>query len=86
MNKYIVEFLGTMVLMIAYNSTGEPLPIGLTLTIAIMLGAPISGGHFNPAISIAKAFAKKITLNDLLIYVTAQISGAFTASHLNRLF
>ena len=86
MNKYVVEFLGTMFLMIAYNNTGEALPIGLTLTLAIMLGGSISGGHFNPAVSIAKAISKKITLKDLLIYVAVQIAGAFTALHLNKVF
>ena len=85
MNKYLVEFLGTMFLSYAYISVGEALPIGLSLIIAIMLGGSISGGHFNPAISIVKTIAKKLTVQDLLIYIVAQISGAIIALHLNKI-
>ena len=53
MNKYLVEFLGTLFLMFVIMSVGEALPVGLALTLAIYLGGAISGGHFNPAVSFA---------------------------------
>ena len=46
MNKYLVEFAGTFFLMFIILTLGEALPIGLALTIAIMLGGKISGGHY----------------------------------------
>jgi aquaporin Z len=85
MNKYLVEFLGTMFLMFVILSIGEALPIGLALTIAIYLGGTISGGHFNPAVSVAMALGNKISMNELLPYVGAQVVGALVALQLSKM-
>jgi aquaporin Z len=85
MNKYLVEFLGTMFLMFVILSIGEALPIGLALTIAIYLGGAISGGHFNPAVSVAMAVGNKISINELLPYVGAQVVGALVAFQLTKM-
>ena len=85
MNKYLVEFLGTMFLMFVILSIGEALPIGLALTIAIYLGGTISGGHFNPAVSVAMAIGNKISMNELLPYVGAQVVGALVALQLSKM-
>ena len=85
MNKYLVEFLGTMFLMFVILSIGEALPIGLALTIAIYLGGTISGGHFNPAVSAAMALGNKISMNELLPYVGAQVVGALVALQLSKM-
>ena len=44
MNKYLVEFLGTLFLMYAILATGNWLAIGGALAIAVLFGVPISGG------------------------------------------
>ena len=85
MNKYLVEFLGTMFLMFVILSIGEALPIGLALTIAIYLGGAISGGHFNPAVSVAMAIGNKISINELIPYIGAQIVGALVALQLSKM-
>ena len=85
MNKYLVEFLGTLFLMFVIMSIGEALPIGLALTLAIYLGGAISGGHFNPAVSIAMAVGKKISYKELLPYVGAQVVGALAAFQLSKM-
>ena len=85
MNKYLIEFLGTMFLTFVILSIGEALPIGLALTIAIYLGGEISGGYFNPAVSVAMAVGKKITINELLPYVGAQVVGALFAMQLSKM-
>ena len=85
MNKYLVEFLGTMFLMFVILSIGEALPIGLALTIAIYLGGAISGGHFNPAVSVAMAIGNKISLKELLPYVGAQVVGGLVALQLSKM-
>lgn len=85
MNKYLVEFLGTMFLMFVILSIGEALPIGLALTIAIYLGGAISGGHFNPAVSVAMAIGNKISVKELLPYVGAQVVGALVALQLSKM-
>jgi len=43
MNKYIVEFLGTMLLVFTIFATGNWAAIGAALAIGVLLGGPISG-------------------------------------------
>ena len=55
MNKYLVEFLGTCLFLYVILATGSPIPIGLALAAAIFVGGKISGGHFNPGVSVMMA-------------------------------
>jgi len=49
----IYECAGTALLVYAVNvSKGDPIAICFSLFVAILIGGPISGGHFNPAVSI----------------------------------
>jgi len=75
-NKYLVEFLGTMMLVYVIFATGNYLAIGATLTILIFLGGPISSAAYNPAVSIALYSAGKLSKNDLIPYIICQILGA----------
>ena len=43
MNKFVVEFLGTMFFLYVILASGNPLAIGLALAVAIMVGGKISG-------------------------------------------
>jgi aquaporin Z len=59
---------------------GVALAFGLTvLTMAYAVGG-ISGGHFNPAVSLGLAVAGRFEWKDLLPYWVAQVIGAFAAS------
>jgi len=84
MNKLLVEFLGTLFFVFIIVSIGHPIAIGAALTLAILLGAKISGGHFNPAVSVAMAMAGKLPVNDLLLYVGSQVAGAVVALQLKK--
>jgi aquaporin Z len=79
MNKYLVEFLGTMFLMYVILATGNWAAIGGALAIGALLGGPISGGSFNPAVSIALYSAGKLAKQDLLPYIIVEILGALAA-------
>jgi len=79
MNKYLVEFLGTMFLMFVIFATGNWVAIGAALGIAALLGGPISGGAFNPAVAISLYAAGKLTKADLLPYIIVEILGALAA-------
>lgn len=79
MNKYLVEFLGTMFLMFTILSTGNWLAIGAALAIAIVLGGAISGGAFNPAVAISLYAAGKLAKSDVIPYVIVEILGALAA-------
>ena len=79
MNKYFVEFLGTMFLMFVIFATGNWVAIGATLAVIVFLGGPISGGSFNPAVSIALYAAGKLPKAELLPYIIVEILGALAA-------
>ena len=53
---------------------------GLALMTALYMVARVSGGHFNPAVSLAVFLNKGIGLTDMLAYWAAQVAGALTAS------
>jgi aquaporin Z len=84
MNKYLVEFLGTLFFLYVIIATNNALAIGLALTLVILLGGSISGGHFNPAVSVMMASAGKLPTHELLPYVLAQIGGGLTALELYK--
>ena len=84
MNKYIVEFLGTLFFLYVIVATGHPLAIGLALTVAIMAGGRISGGYFNPAGAVMMTAKGKLSSSDLLPYVLAQVAGGLAALELHK--
>jgi aquaporin Z len=85
MKKYLVEFLGTLFLMFIILYTGNYLAIGIALAIAVFLGGAISGGAFNPAVTLALLAAKKMSTNDVIPYIIAQIAGAIAAVYIVKL-
>ncbi len=78
-SKLAVEFIGTFILVFVIFASGHPLVIGLTLAAIIFLGGAISGGHFNPAVTVASFIKKTISLQDGGLYLVAQIAGAALA-------
>ena len=84
MNKYLIEFLGTMFFLYVILATRHPLAIGLALTIAIMFGGRISGGNFNPAVSVMMVAANKLPVHELMPYIVAQIAGGLAALELYK--
>jgi|TARA_B100001250_G_C19537146_1_gene673064 glycerol uptake facilitator-like aquaporin len=86
MNKYLVEFLGTLFFLYVIIATGNALAIGAALAIAIMLGGPISGGNFNPAVTIMMASAGKLKTSDVLPYILSQVAGGLAALELYKRF
>ena len=84
--KYLVELLGTMFISFIIFSTGNYLAIGAAVSIAILMGGVISTIAFNPAIAIAMFYAGKITANDLIPYVVAEVIGGLAGFELVRRF
>jgi|TARA_B110000008_G_C16875311_1_gene526543 glycerol uptake facilitator-like aquaporin len=84
MNKYVVEYLGTLFFLYVILATGNPLAIGAALTIAIMLGGSISGGMYNPAVTVMMAAARKMSMNDVVPYIVAQVAGGLTALEIHK--
>jgi len=82
MQKYLVEFLGTLFLTFIILATGNWLTIGAALAVACLLGGAISGGAFNPAVAIVYGASGKIAYNDVVPYIIAQIAGALVGLEL----
>ncbi len=87
MRKYITEFIGTFFLvltigMVVIGGKGDfaPLAIGSSLMVMIFAGGHISGGHYNPAVTLAVLLRGKISMIDAILYMIVQISGAVIAS------
>ncbi|KAL0025560.1 hypothetical protein WJX79_000263 [Trebouxia sp. C0005] len=55
---------------------------GFTVFVLVYVAAAFSGGHLNPAISLAFLLAKKISLQRFVCYVISQLAGAMTGSAL----
>jgi aquaporin Z len=86
MNKYLVEFLGTLFFLYVIISTGNALAIGAALSVAIMVGGKISGGNFNPAVTIMMAVANKQPMTEVLPYILSQVAGGLAALEIYKRF
>lgn len=74
----LVEYLGTCLLVGTVAFTGAPLLIVSALAIAISFGGKISGGHFNPAITIMAFLSGKLGRSKTVAYLLAQLCAALT--------
>jgi len=79
MNAIVVEFMGTFFFLYVFLATSNFLAIGAALALAIYLGGPISGGNFNPAVTIMLIVAKSQSINTAVPYILAQVLGGLTA-------
>ena len=64
---------------------GNTLPTGAILVVLILIFGPVSGAHMNPAVSLAFALRRELSLRDFGFYVAAQLVGAIVgvwAAHL----
>src|SRR5438132_7953082 len=88
MPKYLVEFIGTffLVLTIGFSVGKEwagamaPVAIGSMLMVMIFAGGHVSGGHFNPAVTLAVFVRGKCPAADLMAYWIVQFIGAALAA------
>jgi len=84
MYSYVVEFLGTALFLLVILLTGQAIPIGLALMAVIMLGGKVSGGHFNPAVSVMMWRKGSLKMADLAPYIIAQVLGGLVALELSK--
>jgi glycerol uptake facilitator-like aquaporin len=59
---------------------GNTLPTGAILVVLITILGPISGAHFNPAVTLVFALKRDLTLRDALLYVAAQVAGGIAGT------
>jgi aquaporin Z len=91
--KYLAELVGTFILVIVGSMTivagismdspiqaVVPFGFGLGLLAAIQAVGYVSGGHFNPAVTVAALLDRRIDAMTAIGYVVAQVVGAIAAS------
>src|SRR3954454_22751837 len=92
-NRYAAEFLGALVLVfggttavVAANTSKVPVLLvvpfafGLALLAGLYAFGEVSGGHFNPAVSLAMFLDKRLESRDLVGYWVAQFVGGIVAA------
>ena len=88
MNKYIMELIGTFFLVLTIGLTVigggggviPPLAIGSVLMAMVFAGGHISGGHYNPAVTLAVWIRGRCATKDVVPYWAVQIIGAAAAA------
>ena len=91
--KYAAELIGTFVLVfggsaaiVSAGVTSSPslivaaLAFGLALLAGLYAFGEVSGGHFNPAVSLAMFLEKRLPSNELIGYWIAQFAGGILAA------
>jgi aquaporin Z len=87
MRNYLTEFIGTFFLVLTIGLTVlggtplAPLAIGASLMIMVYMGGHVSGGHYNPAVSLAVLLRGKMSsAGEFVGYVVSQCAGALVAA------
>lgn len=94
MKKYFAEVIGTFALVFCGTGAiiineetagmithpGVAFTFGLIVMVMIYTLGSISGAHFNPAVTVAFAVAKRFPVNQILPYILSQGAGAILAS------
>jgi aquaporin Z len=88
MKKYLVELIGTLFLVFTVGmcvikpdvGNFAPLAIGSALMVMVYAGGHISGGHYNPAVTLAVFIRGKCPASDVPGYMVSQVVGAVIAA------
>jgi aquaporin Z len=88
MNKYLVEFIGTFFLVFTVGmcvikpdaGSFAPIAIGSALMVMVYAGGHISGGHFNPAVTLAVWLRGKCPTSDVAGYMASQSVAGIAAA------
>ena len=94
MNKYFAEligtfaivFCGTLSIVIDHETNGSFTNLGISAVFGLIVAAMIyifgstSGAHFNPAVTVSFAIAKKFEKKEIAPYIICQFVGGFLAS------
>jgi aquaporin Z len=88
--KYAVEVIGTFFLVFTVAVSGlshsafTPLAAGAVLMVMVYAGGHISGGHYNPAVTMAALWRRRIGLADAVAYWVAQLAAGVVAALVAR--
>jgi aquaporin Z len=84
MHELVIEYVGTVFFLYVIIATGNPLAIGAALSLAAYIGGPISGGNYNPAVTLLMVLAGKQKMDTLFTYILVQLAAAVTVLELYK--
>jgi aquaporin Z len=76
----LVEFLGTFIFLSVIIGTGNPWAIGATLAVLAYLASAVSGGHFNPAVTLMMLYNQRIPADNAFAYILVQVIAGIVAA------
>ena len=79
MGTFFLVFIGITAFGALDGGMDGAFALGATLMVLMHVMGPISGCHLNPAVSIGNFMSNKMSQDDTVAYVLAQIAGAFIA-------
>src|SRR5664279_5496851 len=88
MKKYLAEFIGTFFLVLTVGCTVipgtagviPPLAIGAALMVMVFAGGHVSGGHYNPAVTLAVFMRGRLASKEVVPYWMAQLAAGVVAA------
>lgn len=90
MKKLVVEFIGTFFLVLTIGAVVigaspeaalfAPIAIGIALAVMVYAGGHVSGGHYNPAVSLAAFLRGRLSLAEVPGYWIAQTAGGLVGA------
>jgi aquaporin Z len=86
MRRYVTELIGafflvlTIGLVVPQGTDLAPIAIGSVLMVMVYMGGHVSGGHYNPAVSLAVLLRGQLSATDFAAYSAAQTVGAILAA------
>ena len=81
--EYLTEAIGTFFLVLVITFSGNPLAIGAILISMVYMGGYISGGHYNPAVTLAVFLRGKLKREGAIQYAIFQVLGALAAGFIH---
>src|ERR1700761_9235403 len=88
--KLVVEFIGTFFLVFTVGASARtetslaPLAIGAVLMVMVYAGGHISGGHYNPAVTLSVLVRRRLAVRDAAAYWIVQLGAGLLAAAVVR--
>ena len=84
MKELLIEYIGSVFFFYVIIATGNPFAIGAALAMVAYLGGPISGGNYNPAVTLMMVLNGSQKIDTVFTYMIVQFLAAFTVTELYK--
>jgi len=82
--QYLCDFFGSAILIFVILSTQNPLIIGISFSLILLITQQFSKGYLNPTVTISNAVIGQIPMNEVFPLILAQLIGALFATEIYK--